>query len=92
MSLAGTSVPAPSADECMSVLLCSLESHCTQADKPVVVDFWATWCGPCKLIEPLMKKLQEENTDTLKVVKIEVDANKDIVEEYEVSSRVNISE
>lgn len=39
-----------------------------------------------------MKKLQEENTDTLKVVKIEVDANKDIVEEYEVSSRVNISE
>ena len=55
-----------------------------QSDKPVVIDFWASWCGPCKLIEPLVTQLQEDNPDTLKVVKIECDANQDIVEKYEV--------
>lgn len=52
----------------------------------MVADFWASWCGPCKLIDPLMKKLESENEGKIKVVKIEVDGNPEIVDKYKVCS------
>ena len=51
---------------------------------PVVVDFWADWCGPCKLINPLLGKLQTAAGDSIKIVKVECDANPDLVDQYDV--------
>lgn len=53
----------------------SFEQEVLKADKPVLVDFWATWCGPCKMIAPVVDEVAEEFGDRLKVVKIDVDKN-----------------
>lgn len=55
-----------------------------QAEQPVFIEFHADWCGPCKLIDPLLKQIDEEFADKLKVVKIDCDKNNDLVEKYEV--------
>lgn len=50
----------------------------------VLVDFWATWCGPCKLVLPSVEKIAVEYSDVLKVVKVEADPNPDLMSKYEV--------
>ncbi|MGZ9809155.1 thioredoxin [Pseudoroseicyclus sp. H15] len=55
----------------------TFESEVRNADVPVVVDFWAEWCGPCKQIGPALEELSEEYGDKLKVVKVNVDENPD---------------
>ncbi|MFD3445383.1 thioredoxin [Microbacteriaceae bacterium 4G12] len=52
----------------------------------VLVDFWATWCGPCKMIAPVLEELAEEMGDKVKVVKIDVDENQEIAAKFEVMS------
>ena len=56
-----------------------------QADKPVVVDFWATWCGPCMMLSPVMEELEGEMTD-VKFCKVNVDDERDLAMEYGVQS------
>ncbi|KAF7491544.1 Thioredoxin-2 [Sarcoptes scabiei] len=64
-----------------------LASQLTAAgDKLVVIDFYATWCGPCRMIAPVLEKLSTDHKDTLVVLKIDVDENEEITSEYGVSS------
>ena len=52
----------------------------------VVVDFWAEWCGPCKLISPVLEELASEHPDTLRVTKMNVDDNPDVARRFEIMS------
>jgi thioredoxin len=56
------------------------------SDVPVLVDFWATWCGPCKAIAPLLDQLADEQFPKAKVAKLDVDSNRRIAMQYGVTS------
>ncbi len=56
------------------------------ADLPVLVDFWAVWCGPCKMIEPEIEKLASEKEGVLKIGRLNVDENRDTAIKYGISS------
>jgi thioredoxin len=55
-------------------------------DKPVVVDFWATWCGPCKMVAPEMEKLAAKYAGAVDVVKVDVDANPRLSQTFNIMS------
>jgi len=57
-----------------------------QSDVPVLVDFWAEWCGPCKAIGPSVEQLATEYEGRAKVVKVDVDSNGDVAERYGIMS------
>lgn len=64
----------------------SFESEVLKADTPVIVDFWATWCGPCKMIAPILEEIASEYADKVKVVKIDVDANNQTAAQFNIMS------
>ncbi|MDT7898767.1 MAG: hypothetical protein OXFUSZZB_000745 [Candidatus Fervidibacter sp.] len=57
-----------------------------ESDIPVMVDFWAEWCVPCRMIAPIVERLAQRYAGRLKVVKLDVDANQDLAIEYQVMS------
>ncbi len=64
----------------------NFENEVLGADKPVLVDFWAEWCMPCKILAPTIDDVADANTDSLKVGKVDTDANREISVKYGISA------
>ena len=64
----------------------SWDEDVVKSDLPVLVDFWAEWCGPCKMIGPLLGELSEEYAEKVKIVKLNVDENNNTAIQYAVRS------
>ncbi len=62
------------------------QSKVLKADKPVLVDFFATWCGPCQMVEPVMEEVEQEVADRVDVCRIDVDQSPEIAMRYSINS------
>ena len=64
----------------------NFENEVINSDKTTIVDFYADWCGPCKMMSPIIDKIAEENTENIKVGKVNVDENQQLAMKYNVMS------
>ena len=64
----------------------NFESEVLKADIPVLVDFWAPWCGPCKAIAPILEQISDEQGDKIKIVKVNVDDNQKYAADFGIKS------
>ena len=63
----------------------NFETEVLKSDKPVLVDFWAPWCGPCRMLAPILAEIAEEKGNTVKVGKVNVDEEPELAAEYGIS-------
>ena len=70
----------------LNITSLNFENEVLNADKPVLLDFYADWCGPCKMLAPVLHEIAEENVGALKVGKINVDEQMELAMRFQVSS------
>jgi thioredoxin 1 len=64
----------------------TFEQEVLQSDKPVIVDFWAEWCGPCHAVSPVLEKIADERADEVKLVKVNIDEEQGLAQRYGIAS------
>ena len=70
----------------LNITALNFETEVLQSDEPVLLDFYADWCGPCKMLAPVLHEIAEENADTLRVGKVNVDEQMELSMRFQVSS------
>ena len=70
----------------LNITALNFETEVLQSDKPVLLDFYANWCGPCKMLAPVLREIAEENAGTLRVGKINVDEQMELAMRFQVDS------
>ena len=64
----------------------TFDEHVKGSDVPVLVDFWAEWCGPCKMITPVLEEIAEEQEGKVRIAKLNIDDNLDVTRRFDVMS------
>lgn len=64
----------------------NFQAEVIESQTPVLVDFWAPWCGPCRIVHPVLEQIAEERGDALKIVKLNVDENQQVAMQFEILS------